>query len=323
VPHLAEDFGRLAQMARSGVSVLVYGETGTGKELVARAVHQLSGRSGPFVAVNCGALPKTLVESELFGHKKGAFSGATEDRLGLLRSAHRGTLLLDEIGDLPPSAQPALLRVLQEREVVPVGASQPVSIDVRLVAATHRELGVLVDDGAFRADLLARLSGFTLTLPSLRARREEIGLLVADLLERVDAESARDVRFTLDAARALLLYDWPLNVRELEKCLGAAVVLAGKGAIKPAHLPDAVRLGLARHPAPPTDSSDSGRVDDERPPAVRPLSNAEVRHRDELSALLREHGGNISAVARVLGKARVQVQRWVKRYQLDPESFRN
>jgi transcriptional regulator with GAF, ATPase, and Fis domain len=323
VPHLAEDFSRLTQIARSEVSVLVYGDTGTGKELVARAVHQLSGRSGPFVAINCGALPKDLVESELFGHKKGSFSGATEDRPGLLRSAHRGTLFLDEIGDLPISAQPAFLRVLEEREVVPIGATQPVSIDVRLVAATHRELELLVQKDEFRADLFARLSGFSLTLPPLRERREEIGLIVADMLERADADRARQLRFTVDAARALFLYDWPLNVRELEKCLGAAVVFAGWDSIKLDNLPDAVQRACVRHQATPSASPPDPERDDDCVPAERSLSDAESRHRDELSALLREHGGNISAVARALGKARMQVQRWLKRYQLDPEAFRN
>jgi len=323
VPQLAEDFGRLAQVASSEVSVVVCGESGTGKELVARAVHQLSGRTGPFIAVNCGALPKSLVESELFGHKKGAFSGASEDRPGFLRSAHRGTLFLDEIGDLPLLAQPAFLRALQEREVVPVGASQPVSIDVRLVSATHRNLDALVQSGEFRGDLLARLAGFTLTLPPIRARREEIGLIAADLLERSHPDRAPTIHFSLDAARALLLYDWPLNVRELEKCLGAAVVLADDGHIKTNHLPDAMRRShhqakVARSDPPPEAEAE----DADAAAAARPLTEAELRHRDELLALLREHAGNISAVARVLGKARVQVQRWLKRYQLDPASFR-
>jgi DNA-binding NtrC family response regulator len=323
LPSLAADYERLQKVAGSAVSVVVHGESGTGKELAARAVHLLSGRSGPFIAVNCGALPKTLVETELFGYKKGAFSGATEDRPGLLRSAHRGTLFLDEIGDLPASAQPAFLRVLQEHEVVPVGAVQPVSVDVRLVAATHRDLDGLVQSGEFRGDLLARLSGFTLTLPPLRARREEIGIIVADLLERAQPNDAASVRFTLDAARALLFYDWPLNVRELEKCIAAAVVLAGREPIRPEHLPEAVRRRPAPDPVPVMASPHADPEPDDGAPPLRPLTDAELRHRDELVAVLREHGGNISAVARALGKARMQVQRWVKRYDLDPESFRN
>jgi sigma-54 dependent transcriptional regulator, acetoin dehydrogenase operon transcriptional activator AcoR len=320
VPQLEETFAKLARVAPSNVAVVVHGETGTGKELIARAVHQLSGRPGPFIAVNCGALPPALIESELFGHKKGAFSGATEDRPGLVRAAHRGTLFLDEIGDLPAAAQPAFLRVLQEREVVPVGATQPLPVDVRLVSASHRDLDALVAEGRFRADLLARLSGFALDLPPLRTRREEIGLIASDLLARMRPPPARDVRFALNAGRALMLHDWPLNVRELEKCLGAAVVLAGDGRIEAEHLPDGVRqsLDLKSSVVPDIQAPE----EEERADRARPLSAAEERHKDELAALLREHAGNISAVARALGKARVQIQRWVKRYGLDPESFR-
>ena len=319
VPHLEESFARLARVAPSDVSVVVHGESGTGKELIARAVHQLSGRPGPFIAVNCGALPPTLIESELFGYKKGAFSGAIEDRPGLVRAAHRGTLFLDEIGDLSAAAQPAFLRVLQEREVVPVGATQPVHVDVRLMSASHRDLDALVAEGRFRADLLARLSGFTLDLPPLRTRREEIGLIASDLLARMRPPSGRDVRLALNAGRALMLHDWPLNVRELEKCLGAAVVLAGDGRVEAEHLPDAVRQALDLNASAPPDMQ---APEEERADRMRPLSAAEERHRDELAALFREHAGNISAVARTLGKARVQIQRWVKRYGLDPESFR-
>jgi hypothetical protein len=206
VPSLAEKFAMLARIGASDVSVIVHGESGTGKELVARGVHQLSGRTGTFVAVNCGALPAALVEGEIFGHKKGAFSGAIEDRPGLVRAAHRGTLFLDEIGDLPLSAQPAFLRVLQEREVVPVGATQSSRVDVRFVCATHRNLEVLVAEGKFRADLLARLSGFTLDLPPLRDRREEIGMIAADLLARMHPQRASSVRFSLEARRAPVSY---------------------------------------------------------------------------------------------------------------------
>jgi sigma-54 dependent transcriptional regulator, acetoin dehydrogenase operon transcriptional activator AcoR len=323
VPDLAERFSRLSQIANSSVSVVVHGETGTGKELVARAVHQLSGRPGPFIALNCGALSESLVPSELFGHKKGAFSGATEDRPGFFRSAHRGTLFLDEIGDLALALQPVLLRVLQEREVVPVGASQPVSIDIRLVAATHRDLEKLVEPGAFREDLLARLAGFTVHLPPLRARREEIGLIAADLLERLHPERAHDVRFALDAARSLFLYEWPLNIRELEKSLDAAVVLAGADPIRLTHLPDPLRRAARSNPPPKLDLPESAHDEPDEGAPARPLTEAELRHKEEISALLRECGGNVSAVARTLGKARMQVQRWLKRYQLDPASFRD
>src|SRR5207248_905563 len=182
MPALAADFRLLDGVARSTVSVVIHGESGTGKELVAQALHQLSGRPGPFVAVNCGALPETLVETELFGYRKGAFSGAVEDRPGLVRSSDKGTLLLDEIGSLPLPAQAALLRVLQEEEVVPVGATRPLRVNLRVVAATHEDLGVLASQELFRADLLARLSGFTLDLPPVRERREDVGLFLTSLL---------------------------------------------------------------------------------------------------------------------------------------------
>jgi DNA-binding NtrC family response regulator len=309
VPGLEDSFAKLARVAPSNVSVVVHGESGTGKELVARGVHQLSGRPGSFVAVNCGALPPALIESELFGHKRGAFSGATEERPGLVRAAHRGTLFLDEIGDLPAAAQPAFLRVLQEREVVPVGATQPVRVDVRLVSASHRNLDALVAEGKFRADLLARLSGFTLDLPPLRARREEIGMIASDLLARMQPERSRDLRFALDAGRALMLHDWPLNVRELEKCLASAVAQSAGGSIQGIHLSDAVRASA--HPTKPA-----------APIEAAALSERDVDRRERLVALLREHDGNISAVARAMGSARAQIHRWLRRYELDPAAFR-
>ena len=314
LPSLDEQLARLTEIARSDVSVVVHGETGTGKELIARAVHALSDRAGPFVAVNCGALPPNLVASELFGHRRGAFSGATEDRLGLVRSAERGTLFLDEIGDLPRDAQPMLLRVLQEREVVAVGTERPIPVDLRLVAATHRDLDALVATGELREDLLARIAGLTIRLPPLRERREELGLLVGEVLEQNLGSRAAQVRFTVETGRALMGHDWPTNIRGLASCLGAAVVLAGDGPVRVEHLPEPVRQAAKA-------------AGDMRPKtaiaaADRPLSEAELRQRDQLVALLREHSGNVSAVARALGKARMQVQRWLKRYGLDAESFR-
>lgn len=318
VPELAEQFGRLEAIAPSMVSVVIHGESGTGKELVAQAIHNLSGRPGAFVAVNCAALPPTLVESELFGYRKGAFSGATEDRTGLIRSADRGTLFLDEIGDLPASAQAVFLRVLQESEVVPVGATRPVKVDIRLLAATHRDLEALVADNQFRADLLARISGLTLALPPLRERREDLGLLVGMLLRRHFANRADQVSFSSDAARALLLYDWPLNVRELEKCLTAAVVLAGIEMVQKTHFPK-----LLRESAKPLagETDDSPAASREEVEAAR-LSESDQRRREEIVGLLREHGGNITGVARALGKGRFQVQRWIKRFRIDAKEFR-
>jgi pSer/pThr/pTyr-binding forkhead associated (FHA) protein len=209
VPSLARAFVRLGAIARSRVSVVIQGETGTGKEVAARAVHTASGRSGDFVALNCGALPAALVEGELFGHKKGAFSGASEERAGLVRAADKGTLFLDEIGDLPASAQTAFLRVLQEGEVVPLGGTKPIPVDLRVIAATHRPLDQLVESGAFRADLFARLSGHRIELPPLRERREDLGLYIGTLLARLAPERATSVKLHPKAALALLRWRRP------------------------------------------------------------------------------------------------------------------
>jgi len=305
LPSFQGECARLAEVARSMVPIVLQGETGAGKEVAARAVHSLSARRGELVAVNCGALTETLTESELFGHRKGAFSGATEDRPGLVRAADGGTLFLDEIGDLPRRSQAALLRVLQEREVLAVGATRPVPVDLRVVAATQRPLETLVEAGAFRADLYARLAGFQLRLPPVRERTEDLGLLVGALLQRLAPARADRIRFSGEAARALLLHDWPLNVRELEQCLAAAIALAGDRAIGLEHLPEPVRAG-----ANAAGAAAPGPTDEDR------------RRKDQIVALLREHGGNISAVARATGKARLQIQRWIKRYGLDPETFR-
>ncbi len=295
----------LARAAQSPAPVVLRGETGTGKEVLARAVHRWSGRSGAFQAINCAALPATLIESELFGYRKGAFSGATEDRPGLVRSADGGTLFLDEIGDLAPAAQAAILRVLQESEVMPLGATRAVPVDFRLVVATHRDLEAMVKAGGFRADLLARIGGFLLAVPPLRERKEDLGILVADLLRLHAGERAGSVRLSVDAARALLRHGWPLNVRELEKALLVALAVRREDGIELADLPPSVRAaGVATEP---------------RPPALGP---EEARKREELIELLRAHGGNVSAVARTLGKARMQVQRWMRRYGVRPSVFR-
>ncbi|HET6984495.1 MAG TPA: sigma 54-interacting transcriptional regulator [Myxococcaceae bacterium] len=291
---------RATAVASTRVPVLLVGESGTGKEVLARAIHGLSARRGTLVAVNCGGIPPNLVEGELFGHKKGAFSGADQDRLGLVRASDGGTLFLDEIGDLPPAAQAALLRVLQEAEVLPIGAHRPQPLDLRVLAATHRDLGRLVQEGKFRHDLLARLDGVTLELPPLRERREDLPLVISLLLHKLAPERP-DLRVTPAAAQALLAYRWPLNIRELEHALGGALALAGAGPIDATHLPPSV-LGRAT----------------EEPP--RELTADEARHRDELVALLRQHGGNMSAVARVLGKGRTQIVRWVSRYGIDVRS---
>jgi DNA-binding NtrC family response regulator len=305
-PQLEAEFIRLRRIADSSVPLLLLGETGTGKEVAAAEVHRISGRRGNFVAVNCAALPASLMESELFGYRRGAFSGAFEDRPGLLRSADGGTLFLDEIGDLPLGAQAAILRPLQESEVLSVGSTRPVKIDLRVIAATHRDIDALVSRQEFRADLLGRLSGFRMHLPPLRERREDLGLLLGALLQRHAGSSAASIRLEPDAARALMLYDWPLNVRELERCLSSALALTGGAPVGARHLHAPVRAALERRPA---------------AVSIDPKVQHDPR-REELVALLREHRGNVTRVAANVGKARTQVQRWLKRYQIDPRQFR-
>ncbi len=288
---LARDLAKLERIAQSPLPVLLLGETGTGKEVLARALHERSKRRGAFVPVNCGALPKDLVESLLFGHRRGAFSGATTDELGFVRSADGGTLLLDEIGDLPPNAQSTLLRVLQEREVTPVGAFQGVPVDVRVVSATHLPLAEKVTAGSFRADLYARLRGFTFTVPPLRERRLDVGELLARMV-------APELTFETDAALALLRHDYPLNVRELKQAVDVATVLADGGAatkrVSVANLPETI---VARD-APPS------------------LGDEDAALREELARRLAACDRNVSQVARDMGKARQQVQRWIKRFGL-------
>jgi transcriptional regulator with PAS, ATPase and Fis domain len=308
LPALAAEFAKVETIARSSVAIVLLGESGVGKEVVASTLHDLSGRPGPFQAVNCAALPPNLVESELFGYHKGAFTGANEDRAGLLRAAHGGTLFLDEIGDLPLAAQGALLRVLQEKEVLVLGTTKPVKIDVRVIAATHRDLDALVAEQRFRGDMLARIRGLVLKLPALRERREDFGLLIRSLLGAKLLAGNRDVTFTNEAARALLLYRWPMNIRELEKCLETALVLAGNGPIDIQHLPPEVRSREVRAPS-------AARV-----PAA--LSPEDEKRREELMWLLREHAGNVAAVADAMKKRRMQVYRWVRRYGLRISDFR-
>ncbi len=304
LPSLGRDLETLARVAKSDIAILLLGETGTGKEVLARAIHEQSRRTGAFVAVNCGALPGTLVESLLFGHKKGAFSGATQDEVGLVRAAEGGTLFLDEIGDLPSASQAALLRVLQEREVVPVGATRPVRVETRVVSATHRPLRALVDAGQFRHDLLARLSGFEFVLPPLRERIDDIGVLVAALLRSLVAHCGPAPRLSGSAAYALIDHGWPNNVRELAQRLEVSALLSTNGRIELTRTSEETEL--AKNPgSPPLE-----------------LSSEERALHAELLAQLVEHRGNVTHVGKAMGKARSQVQRWVRRFGIDTGKFR-
>jgi DNA-binding NtrC family response regulator len=306
LPELQESHAALARVARSNaVPVLFLGPTGSGKEVLAREVHAQSRRAGPFVPVNCGALPSSLVESLLFGHVKGAFSGAARDEAGFVRSADGGTLFLDEIGDLPATSQAALLRVLQEREVIPIGATRAVKVDVRVVAATHQPLEVLSGSGGFRSDLLARLKGYSHRLPALVERMPDFGVVLADVLDQVAGERAGRLSFSPDAARALLAYDWPLNIRELHQAMASAIALATADVIESAHLPLEVRA------LPPSPAALS----------APPPSQDNVL-RDRIVALLHQHRGNVTAVARALGKAPAQIHRWMHRLKIDPDTYR-
>jgi two-component system NtrC family response regulator len=230
----------LDRAAASDATVLILGESGTGKELAARALHARSGRAdGPFVVVNCAAIPENLIESELFGHRRGAFTGAIEERKGKFELAHRGTLFLDEVGELPPALQPRLLRVLQEGEVDKIGAEHPVRVDVRLVAATHGDLAARIKQGTFREDLYYRLNVIPLRLPPLRERREDLPALVEHFLVKHAKRHGRAVpRVEPAAFKRLERYDWPGNVRELENLIERLVVLSRSESIREADLPE-------------------------------------------------------------------------------------
>jgi two-component system NtrC family response regulator len=231
-----------ARVAERDATVLIQGETGTGKELIARAIHHNSRRKNrPFVAINCGAIPRDLVESELFGHKKGAFTGAVNDRLGRVEAADGGTLFLDEIGELPLDAQVKLLRLLQEGEISKVGADKPTQVNVRVIAATHRNLQAMVEDDAFREDLYYRLAVVPLNIPPLRERREDIPRLLTELFERSRLRhNVQDVNLSQGALRRLVAYRWPGNVREMENVLERLIVLATHNLITEEDLPEEI-----------------------------------------------------------------------------------
>jgi len=293
-PPVEQALRRLADVAQSMVPVLLLGESGAGKEVAARMVHAESGRTGQFVAVNCAGLVESLAAATLFGHTRGAYTGAIDDRPGAIRASDKGTLLLDEVGDLPLATQGTLLRVLQEREVVPVGETRPVPVDVRFVAATLKDLEREVEAGRFRVDLYARLAGLRVTLPPLRDRLEDLGALVAASLARHGRPA---LGLSSAAAWALCRHRWPLNIRELDQAIAAAVAVSPGERIDLQQLPEQV----------------AGRA---------PAAAVEAAKRDELLALLRDHRGNLAAVARALSTSRAQIHRLLRRYSIDLESFR-
>jgi PAS domain S-box-containing protein len=253
-PSMRRIFDMLPQVAASDSTVLILGETGTGKELLARALHDLSPRrKRPFVAVSCGALPDTLLESELFGYKAGAFTDARHDKPGRFALAERGSLFLDEIGEVSPALQVRLLRVLQERTYEPLGGTKPIDADVRIIAATHRNLAELVREGEFRSDLYYRVNVMAIELPPLRSRREDIPLLIDHFVDRFNRIQGKQISGVApDALSLLLAHDYPGNIRELENLIERAFVLCTEGRIEVGHLPDGFVSRLYR-PEPGTD----------------------------------------------------------------------
>jgi two-component system response regulator AtoC len=300
-------------VAGSSSTVLITGETGTGKELAARAVHHASARSAQrFVALNCSAIPETLLEAELFGHVRGAFTGAVSNRQGKLESAHRGTLFLDEVGTMSPALQAKLLRVLQEREFERIGDSHTIRIDTRIIAATHADLKQLVSDGGFREDLYYRLNVIPIHLPPLRERREDIPLLVQHFLQKLGRELSpprMDVTFSQDAMRRLMAHPWPGNVRQLENVVERALALSpGRSQIDVADLPPDVRQA---------DGLEDESVDwlvDER------FSYDEHIRRVELALITRaleRTGGNKRQAAALLNLKRTTLIEKLKRFERD------
>lgn len=295
LPSFYEKLVRLHHEAQRTTPITLVGETGTGKEVTAKAIHDASARQGDYVGINCGAIARTLIESELFGHVKGAFSGAATDRPGHIREANRGTLLLDEIVAAPPEVQVALLRVIQEKEVMPVGGRRGLPVDVRFIAAAQRPLTEAVEESGFRADLQARLSGFTFHLPPLRERIQDVGVLVAATLRRMGVTEKDNPKISVSAGLRLLRYDWPRNIRELAMAIDVAWGAAKNGEIGEADLP-------------------KPRAEDVAAP---------TRLKQQLIAHLRQARGNVSEVAKRMGRTRPLIYYWLKQLDIDPETFRS
>jgi len=305
---MQEVYDLIAQVAKSDATVLIRGESGTGKELVAHAIHYNSLRADrPFVRVHCGALPETVIESELFGHEKGAFTGAIARRKGRFELAHGGSIFLDEIGDLTPTLQVKLLRVLQEREFERVGGTETVRCDVRLIAATNRDLEKLIAEGRFRDDLYYRLNVFPIHLPPLRDRKSDILLLADHFVEKYAKANRRPVRrISTPAIDMLMAYHWPGNVRELENCIERAVLLADGDVIHARHLPPTLQMPS---PAPAEDKG-----------TLRTVLDAVER--DLIVDALKASRGNKAKAARALGITERLMGLRVKKHGIDPRRFR-
>jgi Nif-specific regulatory protein len=306
---MQEVFGLVAQVADSNTTVLITGETGTGKELVARAIHNNSPRKGgPLVQVNCAAIPDTLIESELFGHEKGAFTGALQTRRGRFEEANGGTIFLDEVGELSAAAQVKLLRVLQEKRFQPLGASRVVNVNVRIIAATNRNLEQDILAERFRADLFYRLNVFPIYLPPLRERGSDVILLADHFLIKYSKEMNKTVKKISTAAiEAFLAHKWPGNVRELENCMERAVLMTRTDVVDCAHLPPSLQVK---------------EKDPDRKDRSKLSSVVEAQERSLIIDALTETGGNQTKAAKMLGTTKRIIQYKISKMGIDPKHFR-
>jgi sigma-54 specific flagellar transcriptional regulator A len=306
----------LERVAPSMATVLITGESGTGKEVVVRQLHRLSGRKGAFVAINCGAIPEHLLESELFGHERGAFTGAVTRRIGRFELAHGGTIFLDEIGDMPMPMQVKLLRVLQERVIERVGGTAGIPVDVRIVAATHRDLPERIKEGGFREDLYYRLSVFPIEIPPLRERSEDVAPLVREMIERVYGRYGVRLNITADAMTVLQQYSWPGNARELANLIERLAVMRPDGRVDAAALPWPLRP-VRPQPVEPQDAADG--IDQA---STLPAGGLDLkRHlasleRDLISAALERADGVVQQAADDLGVRRTTLVEKINRLKL-------
>ena len=301
-PPMQTLFELIENVARSDAPVMIHGPSGTGKELAARAVHDAGQRRGkPFIKVNCAALNENLLESELFGHVRGAYTGAERMRIGRFEAAHEGTIFLDEIGDIPPATQVKLLRVLEEKEIERVGDHKPIRVDVRIISATNKNLEALIDQGRFREDLFFRINVFPLNMPPLSRRGDDIPLLVQHFIALNNARHTKKIEGLTPAAMDILLaYPWPGNVRELRNAVEYAFVLCPGGWIEPEHLPQRIL-------APATSAG----------PMAPNTAERHAGKRERLLAALRASGGNQSQAAERLGVSRVTIWKWIKKFGID------
>ncbi|MEJ2221975.1 MAG: sigma 54-interacting transcriptional regulator [Desulfobacterales bacterium] len=304
-PAMQQVFELIENVAQTEAPVLIYGQSGTGKELVARAIHETSLRSDkPFIKVNCAALNENLLESELFGHEKGAYTGADRTRIGRFEAAHGGTIFLDEIGDIPLTTQVKLLRVLEEKEIERVGDHRPISVDVRIISATNKNLDDLVARELFREDLLFRINVFPLNCPSLARRPEDIPIIVQNFIEQNGDRGKKTILgLTAEAMEAIFAYDWPGNVRELRNAIEYAFVLCPGGYIEREHLPPKVNGVAQKAPAGPRNRAGSWK-----------------NERENLLKVLRQANGNQSKAAKLMGVSRVTIWKRIKKYGINLNS---